>query len=75
MGGRIHAVISSISRFNQPYPQTHLCATPVEDQTNKKLCRSLPVDRMPPPPDVERPGNAWFWELYDAVFVLNSFVS
>ena len=22
MGGRIHAVISSISRFNQPYPQT-----------------------------------------------------
>jgi hypothetical protein len=48
------------SRFKQPYPQTHWCPTPVEDQTNKPLCRPLPVDRMPPPARVEPQGNAWF---------------
>ena len=51
---------SSTSRFKQPYPPTHWCAVPVEDQTNKALCRPLPVDRLPPPPRVEPPGNACF---------------
>jgi hypothetical protein len=56
-------ILSLISRFKQPYPKTHWCSIPVEDKTNKQLCRPLPVDRMPPPPRVEIPGNSLrdFW--------------
>ena len=56
----IYAEISSISRFKQPYPETHWCCIPVEDQTNKRLCRPIPVDRMSPPSRAEPPGNALF---------------
>jgi hypothetical protein len=49
--------ISSVSRFKRPYPQTHWCHIPVEDQTNKHLCRHLPADKKPRPPRVEPPGN------------------
>ncbi|KJA17583.1 hypothetical protein HYPSUDRAFT_57626 [Hypholoma sublateritium FD-334 SS-4] len=37
-------------RIKHPYPNTHWCSTPVEDQTNKILCRPLPADTKPPPP-------------------------
>ncbi|KDR80823.1 hypothetical protein GALMADRAFT_241280 [Galerina marginata CBS 339.88] len=37
-------------RIKQPYPATHWCAVPVEDRTNKPLCRPLPVEAKPPPP-------------------------
>ena len=51
-------ILSLISRFKQPYPKTHWCSIPVEDKTNKQLCRPLPVDRIPPPPRLETPGNS-----------------
>ena len=57
-------ILSLISRFKQPYPKTHWCSIPVEDKTNKQLCRPLPVDRIPPPPRLETPGNSflfYFW--------------
>ncbi|KAF8815662.1 hypothetical protein BYT27DRAFT_7192653 [Phlegmacium glaucopus] len=37
-------------RFKQPYPQTHWCPIPVEDKTNKQLCRPIPVEKIAPPP-------------------------
>ncbi|KAL0955488.1 hypothetical protein HGRIS_001728 [Hohenbuehelia grisea] len=42
---------NSLMKF--PYPQTHWCQPPKEDQTNKPVCRPLPVSVKPPP---ERPA-------------------
>ncbi|KAG6826293.1 hypothetical protein H0H92_000415 [Tricholoma furcatifolium] len=43
------------SRFVAPYPPTQWCPTPVEDRTNKPLCRPLPVKVKPPPPKATPP--------------------
>ncbi|KJA28270.1 hypothetical protein HYPSUDRAFT_811264 [Hypholoma sublateritium FD-334 SS-4] len=37
-------------RIKYPYPNTHWCPTPVEDKTNKTLCRPLPAETKAPPP-------------------------
>ncbi len=44
------------SRIKHPYPSTHWCSTPVEDKTNKPLCRPLPADTKPPPPRAQSTG-------------------
>ncbi|CAA7265143.1 unnamed protein product [Cyclocybe aegerita] len=39
----------------QPYHHTHWCQVPIEDKTNKTLCRPLPVEKKPPPPRAPPP--------------------
>ncbi|KAJ3506377.1 hypothetical protein NLJ89_g6901 [Agrocybe chaxingu] len=39
----------------QPYHPTHWCQVPIEDKTNKTLCRPLPVEKKPPPPRAPPP--------------------
>ncbi|KAF9474822.1 hypothetical protein BDN70DRAFT_295526 [Pholiota conissans] len=39
-----------------PYPETYWCATPVENKTNKPLCRPLPSQQVTPPPRTPAPG-------------------
>ncbi|OAX34458.1 hypothetical protein K503DRAFT_774519 [Rhizopogon vinicolor AM-OR11-026] len=34
-----------------PYPETHFCDVPIEDQTNHPMCRPLPGTVKPPPPE------------------------
>ncbi|KAG1738266.1 hypothetical protein EDB19DRAFT_1714945 [Suillus lakei] len=34
-----------------PYPETHFCEVPIEDQTNHPMCRPLPGAVKPPPPE------------------------
>lgn len=34
-----------------PYPETHFCNVPIEDQTNHPMCRPLPGTVKPPPPE------------------------
>jgi hypothetical protein len=34
-----------------PYPETHFCDVPIEDQTNQPMCRPLPGAVKPPPPE------------------------
>ena len=41
-----------LSLINYPYPETHYCELPLEDQTNHPLCRPLPSARFPPPPAI-----------------------
>ncbi|KAF9075468.1 hypothetical protein BDP27DRAFT_1415252 [Rhodocollybia butyracea] len=50
------------SIVKQPYPLTHWCQVPVEDATNKKMCRMLPVAFFTPPAKAAKPvvgSKAW----------------
>ncbi|KAK7057940.1 hypothetical protein R3P38DRAFT_2843746 [Favolaschia claudopus] len=40
-----------------PYPPTAWCPPPVEDRTNKPMCRPLPVALKPPPPTKAPPPS------------------
>ncbi|OJA16863.1 hypothetical protein AZE42_09139 [Rhizopogon vesiculosus] len=40
-----------------PYPETHFCDVPIEDQTNHPMCRPLPgAVKAPPPESLTAPG-------------------
>ncbi|KAG7452167.1 uncharacterized protein BT62DRAFT_287146 [Guyanagaster necrorhizus] len=44
-----------VQDFMQPYPATHYCDPPIEDRTNKALCRPLPACYKPPPAPPAKP--------------------
>lgn len=39
-----------------PYPETHFCEVPIEDQTNHPMCRPLPGAVKPPPETLTAPA-------------------
>ena len=66
-------VLMLIRLINYPYPATHYCDLPLEDQTNHPLCRLLPTARFPVPKTIVQatvlpppPGSAGWVSLKSA---------